>query len=110
MAERRVAGWSDQGAPTTGFYTVGDFVFDTDGSLWKCTVAGTPGTWVEQTVGATDVEVTAAVAAHAAVANLHIVQQAAVANAAGGAVVDTEARAALNALLARLRLAGLLAP
>lgn len=35
---------------------------------------------------------------------------AAVADAAGGATVDAEARAALNALLARLRVHGLIAP
>lgn len=37
-------------------------------------------------------------------------QQAAVADAAGGVVVDVEARAAINALLARLRTHGLIAP
>jgi len=36
-------------------------------------------------------------------------QQAAVADAAGGATVDSEARTALNALLARLRTLGLIA-
>lgn len=36
-------------------------------------------------------------------------QPAAVANASGGVVVDAEARAALNALLARLRTLGLIA-
>jgi hypothetical protein len=37
-------------------------------------------------------------------------QGAAVADAAGGATIDTEARAAINALLARVRAHGLIAP
>ena len=39
-----------------------------------------------------------------------IVQGAAVADAAGGAVQDAEARTALNALLARVRALGFIAP
>lgn len=38
------------------------------------------------------------------------VQQAAVADASGGAIIDAECRAALNSLLAKLRTHGLIAP
>jgi hypothetical protein len=34
------------GAPTTGTWAVGDLVSDSVGEYWRCTVAGTPGTWV----------------------------------------------------------------
>jgi hypothetical protein len=37
-------------APLVG--AVGDFVFDSAGDLWVCTVAGTPGTWVSHTAAA----------------------------------------------------------
>ena len=33
------------GAPTTGTWVVGDLAQDSDGVLYRCTVAGTPGTW-----------------------------------------------------------------
>lgn len=38
-------------APTTGTFAVGDFVISQNGKLWVCTVAGSPGTWVQNTVG-----------------------------------------------------------
>lgn len=41
------AGSTTAGAPTTGTFAVGDFVVGADGSIWVCTVAGTPGTWVD---------------------------------------------------------------
>src|SRR5438477_8414128 len=34
-------------APTTGTFAVGDFVISRNGKIFVCTVAGTPGTWVE---------------------------------------------------------------
>lgn len=34
------------GAPTTGTWAVNDVVLDSIGVVWRCTVAGTPGTWV----------------------------------------------------------------
>src|SRR5437764_3579970 len=34
-------------APTTGTFAVGDFVVSRNGKMFVCTVAGTPGTWVE---------------------------------------------------------------
>lgn len=35
------------GHPTTGTWNVGDIVPDQTGTFWFCTVAGTPGTWVQ---------------------------------------------------------------
>lgn len=40
-----VRGWKVPGAPTTGTYPAGAFGFDSNGALWACVVAGTPGTW-----------------------------------------------------------------
>lgn len=37
------------GAPTTGTWAVDDEVIDSAGVLWRCTVAGTPGTWIQVT-------------------------------------------------------------
>lgn len=34
------------GAPTTGTWAVGDLVMDSAKVWWRCSVAGTPGTWV----------------------------------------------------------------
>lgn len=34
------------GAPSTGTWNAGDFVTDSsNGKIWMCTTAGTPGTW-----------------------------------------------------------------
>lgn len=119
MSERRVVGSSTEGAPTAGSYTVGDFVLDVDGTVWKCTVAGTPGTWVVQAhtgdvVGNVTGELNAAkLDTNATGVGFYgaapAAQPAAVADAAGGTIIDIEARAALNALLARLRTLGLIA-
>jgi hypothetical protein len=38
------------GAPTTGTFGVGDTSTDSLGHVWICTVAGTPGTWIEDPV------------------------------------------------------------
>jgi hypothetical protein len=35
------------GAPVTGTWTVGSFIVDVTGKIFICTVAGTPGTWVD---------------------------------------------------------------
>lgn len=44
----RYVGGTSGGPPTTGTFAVGDFVVDaTSQTLWLCTVAGTPGTWVK---------------------------------------------------------------
>ena len=36
------------GAPATGTFAVGDWVTTRDARRWTCTVAGTPGTWVQE--------------------------------------------------------------
>ncbi len=46
-AATRYAGATAAGAPVAGTFAVGDFVVDQSGKLWVCTVAGTPGTWVQ---------------------------------------------------------------
>lgn len=33
------------GAPASGTWAVGDLVMDSDKAFWRCSVAGTPGTW-----------------------------------------------------------------
>jgi hypothetical protein len=38
-------GGTASGAPTTGTFAVGNFIVDQSGTIWVCTVAGTPGTW-----------------------------------------------------------------
>jgi hypothetical protein len=42
----RFVGGTAAGAPTSGTFAVRDFVVDANGVIWVCTVAGTPGTWV----------------------------------------------------------------
>jgi hypothetical protein len=43
----RIAGYkATAGAPTTGTWEVNDQVLDSDQVIWRCSVAGTPGTWV----------------------------------------------------------------
>src|SRR5437867_991426 len=34
-------------APSTGTFAVGDFVISRNGKIFVCTVAGSPGTWIE---------------------------------------------------------------
>lgn len=46
-ASSRYAGATASGAPSTGTFAVGDVVPDQTGKVWICTVAGTPGTWVQ---------------------------------------------------------------
>ena len=43
------AGATVSGAPVSGTYEVGDLTIDQSGSIWICTVAGSPGTFVELT-------------------------------------------------------------
>lgn len=48
LSTRRFSGRkTTTGAPTTGTWAVDDEVLDSNGTLWRCTVAGTPGTWVQ---------------------------------------------------------------
>ena len=46
-AASRYVGATTSGAPVSGTFAVGDFVIDQTGKVWVCTVAGTPGTWVQ---------------------------------------------------------------
>jgi hypothetical protein len=46
-AATRYVGGTTSGAPVSGTFAVGDFVIDQTGAVWVCTVAGTPGTWVQ---------------------------------------------------------------
>src|SRR6266705_3095524 len=43
----RYVGGNASGAPLSGTFAVGDFVVNGNGSVFVCTVAGSPGTWVD---------------------------------------------------------------
>lgn len=43
----RYVGATTSGHPTSGTFAVGDVCVDQTGAFWICSVAGTPGTWVE---------------------------------------------------------------
>lgn len=47
VSPSRYVGATASGAPTVGSFKVGDFVVTGDGHVIVCTVAGTPGTWVD---------------------------------------------------------------
>lgn len=52
VSPTRYVGGNASGAPLTGTFAVGDFVVNADASIYVCTVAGSPGTWVDTaTVG-----------------------------------------------------------
>jgi hypothetical protein len=42
----RFVGATTSGAPASGTFAVGDFAVDRSGTIWLCTSAGSPGTWV----------------------------------------------------------------
>lgn len=44
-AASRYVGATASGAPAAGTFAVGDYVIAQNGSIYVCTVAGTPGTW-----------------------------------------------------------------
>lgn len=46
VSATRYVGGTASVAPTTGTFAIGDFVITQAGSVYICTVAGTPGTWV----------------------------------------------------------------
>jgi len=51
-AATRYVGATASGAPVSGTFAVGDFVIAQNGGVWVCTVAGSPGTWVDSaTIG-----------------------------------------------------------
>jgi hypothetical protein len=66
VAAARFVGGTASGAPASGTFAKGDFVIDQTGDIWICTVAGTPGTWVDpvaeavQSVAATDTSIVVA--------------------------------------------------
>jgi hypothetical protein len=47
LAACRFVGAVNGSAPASGTYAQGDAVVDVTGDMWVCTVAGTPGTWVQ---------------------------------------------------------------
>src|ERR1035437_458150 len=49
----RIVGATVSGHPTTGTFAVDDIVIDQSGKLFICSVAGTPGTWVQVGAGGT---------------------------------------------------------
>ncbi len=51
VAATRYVGGTASGAPVAGTFAAGDFAIAQNGAVFVCTVAGTPGTWV-QTGGA----------------------------------------------------------
>jgi hypothetical protein len=63
VAATRFVGGTASGAPVAGTFAVGDFIIDQTGDIWICTIAGTPGTWVDpvaeavQSVAATDTSI-----------------------------------------------------
>jgi trimeric autotransporter adhesin len=50
-AATRLVGGTASGAPASGTFAVGDAANDQTGVVWICTVAGTPGTWVNGSTG-----------------------------------------------------------
>jgi hypothetical protein len=47
VAASRYVGATSSGAPASGAHNVGDWVVAQNGHIFVCTVAGTPGTWVD---------------------------------------------------------------
>lgn len=47
VAATRYVGATASGSPASGTFAVGDFSIGQDGTLYVCTVAGSPGTWVQ---------------------------------------------------------------
>lgn len=57
VSPTRYVGGNASGAPLTGTFKVGDFTVNADGSIYICTVAGTPGTWTAVSGGGGAVEI-----------------------------------------------------
>ncbi len=47
VAATRYVGGTASLAPTTGTFSVGDFVVTSSGRVWVCVTAGSPGTWTQ---------------------------------------------------------------
>lgn len=95
--------------PVAGTWVQGDVIEFSDvvertNNSTVCTASGSPGSW-EGLMGAVKANVGFFIGGNQIVGS----RGAAVADATGGATIDTEARAALNALLARVRTHGLIA-
>lgn len=118
---------TDQGPPAVGTWAVGDHYQDALLGEWVCTVAGTPGTWIQLRPAVVSADPTGTIATGYVIVREDLgwitkrwngsawvevvgTAMAAIADATGGATVDAEARAALNDLLAKLRTKGLLTP
>ena len=43
-----LAGGTNAGPPASGTHVAGEIILDATGSLWYCTVGGTPGTWIDK--------------------------------------------------------------
>lgn len=50
-AATRYVGATASGAPASGAFQVGDFIIDQTGTIYVCTVAGSPGTWAAPSGG-----------------------------------------------------------
>lgn len=70
-AASRYVGATASSAPASGTFAVGDFVIDQTGKVHVCTVAGTPGTWVEASAGAA-AHIAASAAVHGLPASVHV--------------------------------------
>jgi hypothetical protein len=55
-AGSRLAGGIASGPPVTGTFGYLDIVPDSTGAIWVCTVAGSPGTWVQAGVSSPSAE------------------------------------------------------
>lgn len=123
-----------QGPPTTGTWELGDLWTDALKAPWRCVTAGTPGAWRQLLPAIVTADPGGTLATNYRILRVDgatprervwdgaawkerglfgvaiAAQAAAIPDATGGATVDTEARAAINALLAAARLAGLIAP
>ena len=58
-AASRHAGATASGVPTGGSFLVGDYVIDQTGKMYVCSVAGSPGTWVQVGPSTTNAVLTA---------------------------------------------------
>lgn len=103
----RFVGGTTSGAPTTGAFLVGDFVIARDGHLFICTVAGSPGTWVQSGgAGAAQVAFTAVKTANYTAAAGEVV----LCNTTGGTFAVTLPNIATNSFVRVKWRSGTVAP
>lgn len=89
-AASRYVGGTASGHPVTGTFSLGDFVIDETGHSWICTVAGSPGTWVE--VGSLLTSVLTANAGVSTAGSAPILTAVAGTNGGGGVQLSDHAR------------------